>query len=490
MVRDEELAANGKGRAAGEQEDVPLSFAGYTVEGEVGRGGMGVVYKVFDPNLRRCVALKVLLSSEHASREDIERFFREAESAGRMQHPNIVPVHELSIHEGRHYYTMDYIAGEPLDVLLEDRHLNLRSSMEVALKVARALEYAHSRGVVHRDLKPSNIIVDESGEPKITDFGLAKLMDEDGSPEARGLTRSGAIMGTPNYMAPEQAAGRSREVNPRIDVYALGCIIYEMLVGEPPFCGSDAQNTLLRHVIEMPVAPGRRGAQVPPDAETICLKCLEKEPERRYQSAGELAEDISRFLKGEPVVARRASMLYVLRRRVARHRGAVAVACLAALVMAGLGVWARYRIGREQQAGEARLRLEREAALIERQRKADKAAERGFKLVQSAVVGEEQRAANLVGAKAHFREGLSHVPGHLRCLEGITGACLAHWRILDRRWLDLRKDPGWRSDYHGERSLRARVDAAKREWQECATQLERARRAQRGSGGEPGVGTP
>jgi eukaryotic-like serine/threonine-protein kinase len=443
-----------------DSDDVPAAFAGYTIEGEIGRGGMGVVYKVFDPNLRRCVALKVLLNAEHASEEDVERFFREAESAASLQHPNIVPIHELNIHKGQHYYTMDYIEGEPLDLLLEDRQLSPRQAMEVALKVARALGYAHSKGVVHRDLKPGNIIVDAAGEPKVTDFGLAKMLGADRAPGGRSLTVSGAIMGTPSYMAPEQAAGRSKDVDRRTDVYAMGCMIYEMLAGEPPFSGSDAMDTLARHVQEMPTAPSRRGAKVASDAETICLKCLEKEPGRRYQSAVELAEDIRRFLDGEPISARRASFIYLMRRRIARNRVPVTVAGVAVLALAALGVWAHSRIRGEQQ------RL----ATVEQQRrdKADAACKLGLVAMYKGVFSDEQRDYQLNQAKAHFREALSLEPEHLEALKGICRASNRRWRMLEAR---RRKLP-----FDKRRDVQAQIFAELREGRRYA-QLRAAARA-------------
>ncbi|MHC4917579.1 MAG: serine/threonine-protein kinase [Planctomycetota bacterium] len=254
-------------------------FAGYRIESEIGRGGMGVVYRAFDPKLKRTVALKVLLSAEHASEEEIRRFFREAESAAKLQHPNIVPIHDLQVHEGRHFYTMDYIEGEPLDTLINDRRLDARNICEIMERVALGLEEAHRQGIVHRDLKPANIIVAPDGQPKITDFGLAKVI---ASGEAEltqaGLTGSGVAMGTPHYEAPEQAAGRSSEVDARTDVYALGCILYELLTGVPPFVAASAMEVLRMQVEEDPVSPNRRGAKVPPDVATICLTCLEKEP--------------------------------------------------------------------------------------------------------------------------------------------------------------------------------------------------------------------
>jgi len=364
-----------------QQDERSLSkeFAGYRILGEIGRGGMGVVYKAYDPDLKRTVALKVLLAAEHASEEDITRFFREAESAARLHHPNIVPIHELKVHEGKHYYTMDYIEGESLNILLKRKPLTIRQSLELMEKVAHALEHAHSHGVVHRDLKPANIMVSPDGEPKVTDFGLAKMLG--GEERDKGLTQSGVAIGTPEYEAPEQAAGMSKNVDARTDIYAMGCILYEMMVGIPPFVATNAYDVLTMHIGNEPIPPTRRGVRVPSDIETVCLKCLEKVPERRYQSAEEFAADIRRFLDGEPIVARPASAFYRLRKRLAKHRavalissgsaaallilaavkGVVTVVIIAGAALVLLGLWSYFRIMRERNEAKRQAGLAKEA---------------------------------------------------------------------------------------------------------------------------------
>jgi WD40 repeat protein/tRNA A-37 threonylcarbamoyl transferase component Bud32 len=366
-----------------ETHPIAREFAGYQIEEEIGRGGMGVVYKARDPELKRTVALKVLLSAEHASDEEIKRFFREAESAAKLQHPNIVPIHELKVHQGKHYYTMNYIEGDPLDALIDSGTLKVHQSLELMEKVADAVEHAHAAGIVHRDLKPGNIIIATDGEPKITDFGLAKVLGEGAAAAGGGLTQSGYAIGTPQYMAPEQAAGRSKQADARTDVYALGCVLYEMFAGSPPFVDENPMEVLRKHLQDDPVPPSQRGASVSSDAETICLKCLEKDPGRRYQSAGELAIDLRRCLDGEPITARRASMGYVLKRKLARHKVIVSVVAVASILL--VAATATYifslrnaltEVQRQKRTAEDATEYAREQAEIaEEKRKQARAAE-------------------------------------------------------------------------------------------------------------------
>ena len=219
------------GQFLADEANAPLApvrdeFAGYEILGELGRGGMGVVYKARDPNLGRTVALKLLIAGRDASEEQLERFFREAESAAKLKHPNIVPIHEFSIHEGKHYFTMDFVEGTPLDDAIASGELTARRSIELMGEIARAVHEAHANGVIHRDLKPSNIIVAADGRPMVTDFGLAKELDV-----GTGLTRSDVFMGTPEYCSPEQALAQSARVDARSDVFSLGAVLYAMLTG-------------------------------------------------------------------------------------------------------------------------------------------------------------------------------------------------------------------------------------------------------------------
>ena len=244
----------------------------------------------------------MILAGQLADETDVRRFYTEAEAAANLDHPGIVPIYEVGQHEGQHYFSMGFVEGQSLAQRLADGPLPAREAAELIAGSAEAIEYAHQRGVIHRDLKPANILLDASGNPRVTDFGLAKKVEGDS-----GLTGSGQIMGTPSYMPPEQAGGKRGEVGPAADVYALGATLYALVTGRPPFQAATAMDTVLQVVSDEPVPPRRLNASIPRDLETICLKCLEKEPARRYASAAALAEDLRRYLAGEPILARRGS---------------------------------------------------------------------------------------------------------------------------------------------------------------------------------------
>ncbi|HWB11705.1 MAG TPA: serine/threonine-protein kinase [Pirellulales bacterium] len=279
---------------------LPQAVAGYEILGVLGRGGMGVVYKARQPGLKRLVALKMILAGNHASSDDLARFRSEAEAVARLQHPNIVQIYEIGEDDGRPYFSLEFVDGQSLSSKLEGKPQSPRQAAEIIHVLAKAMAVAHAQGIVHRDLKPANILVAHDGTPKITDFGLAKrLEDEDGA-----QTRSGSILGTPDYMSPEQASGRIREVGPPADIYALGAMLYEMLAGRVPLRGASVLDTLQQVVSKEPVAPTQFDTKVPRDLETICLKCLRKDPAKRYARVDDLAEDLRRFLAGEPILAR------------------------------------------------------------------------------------------------------------------------------------------------------------------------------------------
>jgi tRNA A-37 threonylcarbamoyl transferase component Bud32 len=272
-------------------------IAGYEILGVLGRGGMGVVYKARQEVPDRVVALKMVLSGR-LNEDEVRRLRAEGEAAARLDHPGIVSVFEVGQHEGHPFFSMAYVDGKTLAHRLQGGPLPAREAAELVTAVAEAVAHAHARGVIHRDLKPGNILLGADGRPRVSDFGLAKRVEGDSS-----LTATGQILGTPSYMPPEQAQGQ-KEIGPVADVYALGAVLYALLVGRPPFQGATALETVRQVLEQEPVPPRRLNATVPRDLETICLKCLRKEPGKRYPSASALAEDLRCFLDGRPIEAR------------------------------------------------------------------------------------------------------------------------------------------------------------------------------------------
>src|SRR5262249_30040486 len=274
-------------------------------------GGMGVVYKAWQLSLKRVVALKMILAGDQAGAEELERFFQEAEAVARMEHPHIVKIHDIDRLARRPYFTTEFVDGGNLAQKMAGAPQPPPEAAQLIETLGRAVHFAHQRGIIHRDLKPANVLLTALGVPKITDFGLAKRVEA-----GPGLTQTGAIVGTPNYMAPEQARGTSKAqpLGPAVDIYALGVILYEMLTGRPPFQGESPLDTLQQALAVEPVSPRHLQPKLPRDLETICLKCLEKQPEKRYPSADELADDLRRFQAGEPIRARPVGALGRLRR--------------------------------------------------------------------------------------------------------------------------------------------------------------------------------
>jgi serine/threonine-protein kinase len=290
-------------------------FGEYELLAELGRGGMGVVFKALQQNLNRVVALKMVLSGSLSKPEEVRRFRTEAESTACLRHPHIVTVHTVGERDGCHYFSMDFIDGPSLAQRLSAGPLPGRVAARYLITIARAIHHAHEHGILHRDLKPSNILFDSTDQPHVTDFGLAKRFGGDCR-----HTRTGSVMGTPSYMSPEQAAGRNKDLSPACDVYGLGALLYEMLTGRPPFRAETPLDTMLQVIEREPAPPRLLNPKIDRDLEMICLKCLEKEPRRRYKSGEELAKDLERFLNGDSISARSFNLVDRLARTLERSQ--------------------------------------------------------------------------------------------------------------------------------------------------------------------------
>ncbi len=308
-------------------------FGDYKIEGEIARGAMGIVYRAEQTSLKRTVALKMIRGAVLAGDEDVARFHVEAEAAASLDHPNIVPIYEIGEHEGQQYFSMKLIEGGTLTDRMEELRRDPRAAVKLMATVARAIHAAHQRSILHRDIKPRNILIDEEGEPHVTDFGLAKQLESNSS-----MTVSGQIMGTPFYMPPEQAQGGARELTTEADIYSLGAVLYHVLTGELPHKGDSLMDTLKLVVEKEPKAPMAVDSSIDRDLETIVLKCLDKDPAKRYPSANELADDLDRWLRGEPIAAR---PITTPRRAIkwAKRKPVHAIAWgLAAVVLLTLGI--------------------------------------------------------------------------------------------------------------------------------------------------------
>jgi WD40 repeat protein len=426
----------------GDASDLP-QVAGYEILGELGRGAMGVVYRARQQGLGRLVALKMILAGDCAGADEVARFRREAEAVARLQHPQVVQIHEIGDHGGRPFFSLEFVAGGTLAQKIAATPQPARWSAQLVATLARAMHAAHLQGIVHRDLKPANVLLTQEGTPKISDFGLAKHLEG-----TEGQTGSGDILGTPRYMAPEQAAGKAKAVGPAADVYALGAILYELLTGRPPFLGETSWDTVVQVLSADPVAPTRLQPKVPRDLETICLKCLRKEPARRYPTAEALAEGLGRFLAQEPIQARPVGRW---ERAVKWTRRRPAVAGLLALVgfvtLLGLGLvtWKWLEAVDERQQAEAARRdasdrAEREAkarakaiaanAAAERRRRQAKAAERLAKAAEGKAAARLKTAEKnlyLLRIAAAEREWLSGNPVRARQLLGQCQPALRRW---------------------------------------------------------------
>jgi tetratricopeptide (TPR) repeat protein len=329
---------------------------GYWLLEELGRGGMGVVYRAWQLELNRLVALKMIRAGVYARAEDLARFRAEAEAVAQLQHPNIVQIYHVGEQAGLPFFALEYLEGGSLQGKVRESALPAAEAARLVQTLAEAMQAAHERGIVHRDLKPANVLLDRYGRPKITDFGLARRIE--GGP---GLTGTDAYLGTPSYMAPEQAAGKGREAGPAADVYGLGATLYELLTGRPPFKAATAFETMNQVLHEEPVPPRRLQPGVPRDLETICLKCLHKDSQKRYASARALAEDLRRFLGGEAIVARPVGMVERGWKWIRRHPAAAALVGVAILLLVGGLTGVLWYARHEQLQAERERALRREA---------------------------------------------------------------------------------------------------------------------------------
>jgi eukaryotic-like serine/threonine-protein kinase len=313
-----------------------MDFGDYELLEQIGRGGQGVVFRARQKSLNRTVALKVISLGQWASKAHVRRFRREAEAAAHLEHPCIVPIYEVGERDGSCYFSMKFVEGGQLDEAAKRKPMPVRRAAELIAKVARTVHYAHEHGILHRDIKPGNILLDANGEPHLTDFGLARLVETESS-----VTQTLDVLGTPSYMAPEQAVGNNATVSSATDVYGLGAVLYQLLTGQPPFAGGTTYETIKLLEDTEPRPPRLLNPKVDRDVSTICLKCLEKDPKRRYSSALALAEDLERWLKHEPIAARRVGPLVRGRKWVQRNPSiAVMAAMLLALaVPLGVMVW-------------------------------------------------------------------------------------------------------------------------------------------------------
>ena len=311
-------------------------FGDYEVQEEIGRGGQGVVYRARQKSLNRTVALKVIGLGHWATEAHLKRFRREAEAAASLEHPGIVPIYEVGERDGSCYFSMKFVEGGQLDEVVRREQMAPRRAAELIAKVARTVHYAHEHGILHRDIKPGNILLDAKSEPHLTDFGLARLVESEST-----VTRTMEVLGTPSYMAPEQAVGNNSALTAATDVYALGAVLYQLLTGHPPFAGGTTYETIKLLLDTEPRQPRALNSKIDRDLSTICLKCIEKDPKRRYSSALALAQDLERWLNHEPIQARHTGIVTRSRKWVRRNPSiaVMAVMLLALAVPLAVIVW-------------------------------------------------------------------------------------------------------------------------------------------------------
>ncbi|MBI3269404.1 MAG: protein kinase [Planctomycetes bacterium] len=453
-------------------------FGDYDILEELARGGMGVVYRARQRSLHRVVALKVLLEGEGAGAAQVRRFQREASSAARLAHPGIVQVHEVGVRDGIHYFSMELVEGRTLLQLIEAEQPSPRRAADLLRRVAEALAYAHVQGILHRDIKPQNILVDREDRPRLSDFGLVKDFAQDSR-----LTASGVVLGTPMYMSPEQARGDLDAMDRRSDVFSLGAVLYHALAGRPPFEAGGALSVLHRVIHEEPAPIRGLAREVHRDLETICLKALAKEPEGRYPTAGELAEDLGRFLEGQPIRARPPSAAARVARWVARNRWLAAVVAVAFLLLALQGVRAARADARRTRATElasaARATLQSLAVEIWSTRPP---SHDGTRTSAEAEVAWEATAAGFrsrfARCRVDLRQARELAPDARLVLEVSTEAALQNFDLDAAKEASERLERGWPEDPCAQAyCLRVLADADRFSPHERAEALEAARKA-------------
>ena len=327
----------------------------YELLEEIGRGGQGVVYRARQKSLNRTVAIKIIGISHGRTKAHLKRFRLEAEAAAKLNHPFVVPIHEIGQRKGRCYFSMGLVEGGRLDQIAKREPMSPRQATEVIAKLARTVHYAHQHGIIHRDIKPGNILLDTKGEPHLTDFGVARLLETEND-----ATCTIEVSGTPSYMAPEQAHANNGHLSSATDVYGLGAVLYQLLAGQPPFIGGTPFETVRLLLETEPRQPRLLNPKVDRDLSTICLKCLEKDPKRRYSSALALAEDLEHWLRHEPIRARRTGVLARGRKWIRRNPAAAALVVMSVLLASAVGVivWKVGAVGRQPSTGIAVLPFE------------------------------------------------------------------------------------------------------------------------------------
>ncbi len=337
-VRERDASAESHSEKGPPAARLPREFGDYELLEEIGRGGQGVVFRAWQRSLNRIVAVKIIGIGQLTTGAHLKRLRREAEAAAKLNHPGIVPVYEVGEHDGTYYFSMRFVEGDCLDEVVGRGSISVREATELIAKIARTVHYAHEHGILHRDIKPGNILLDANGEPHLSDFGLARLVEHGST-----VTGSLEVMGTPSYMAPEQAVGNNAAVGRVTDVYGLGAVLYELLTGHPPFAGATTYETIHLLLDSEPRQPRLWNRKIDRDLSAVCLKCLEKNPRYRYSSALELAEDLERWLWDEPIRAKRSGFFTHARKWVQRNPIIAALITLSVLLAAGLGVmtWER-----------------------------------------------------------------------------------------------------------------------------------------------------